>query len=319
MKKKLFLFFLFSLIVFNIYCDYGGEPLAYLKLKAGARSTAMGGAFTSISDNLSGVLFNPAGIIKIDGFELFAETYLLSFGRSVNFVSIGKPLSIGNNYYSLALSWFNYSAGPIEMRLTNSPDPLKLIYDISHVFYFTLAMKLTKNVDFGGNLKFIYQSIDERTAKGFGFDIGFLIEIIDNLNLGLSIYNISTYLNWEKDPYTETAPAIINEGLSYNFKSVMDIKNFDILIALDAIYNTYGYFFFKPGMEIKINEFFYLRAGFDRTITIGTGFRFKPSEIFIIKFDYALLADTILQDNLNNRVSLAVDYIFPHWKSPEVK
>ena len=64
MKKKLFLFFLFSLIVFNIYCDYGGEPLAYLKLKAGARSTAMGGAFTSISDNLSGYYLTRQALLK---------------------------------------------------------------------------------------------------------------------------------------------------------------------------------------------------------------------------------------------------------------
>lgn len=307
------------MIFFNIYCDYGGEPLAYLKLKAGARATAMGGAWTSISDNLSGILYNPAGIINLDGFELFAETYLLSFGRSINFISTGKPVSIGRNHYSLALSWFNYSAGPVEMRLTNSPEPLKLISDISHVFYFTVAMKLAKNTDFGVNFKFIYQSIDERTAKGFGFDAGFLIEIIDNLNLGLSVMNISTYLNWENNPYTETAPVIINEGISYAFKSVMDIKNFDILVALDTIYNTYGYFLIKPGMEIKLNEFFYLRTGFDKTITVGTGFKFKPSEIFIIKFDYALSGDTILQDNLNNRISLVVDYIFPHWKNAELE
>ncbi len=317
--KKFILTVFFIIFTSRIFCDYGGEPLAYLKLKTGARATAMGCAFTSLSDNLSGILYNPAGIINLEGFELYAETYLLSFGRSVNFISTGKPVSIGNNYYSLALSWFNYSSGPVEMRLTNSPEPLKLIYDISHVFYFTLAMKLAKNIDFGGNFKFIYQVIEERTAKGFGFDTGFMIEIIDNLKSGLSIYNISTYLNWEKDPYTETVPVIINEGISYNFKSVMGIKDFDILVSLDAIYNTYGYFLLKPGMEIKVNEFFYLRSGFDKTITVGSGFRFKPSEIFIIKFDYALLADTILQDNLNNRISLAIDYIFPHWKNPEVK
>lgn len=318
MKKPFFLIFL-SILMSNIYCDYGGEPLAYLKLKAGARATAMGGAWTSLSYNLSGILYNPAGIINLEGFELFAETYLLSFGRSVNFVSTGKPVSIGNNYYSLALSWFNYSAGPVEKRLTNSPEPQQLISDISQVFYFTIAMKLSKNIDFGGNFKFIYQSIDERTAKGLGFDIGFIIEIIDNLNLGLSVINLSTYLNWERNPYTETAPVIINQGISYNFKSIMDIKDFDILLALDAIYNTYGYFLFKPGMEINVNKFFYTRAGFDKTITIGTGLKFKPSEVFIINFDYALSADTILQDSINNRISLIIDYIFPHWKNFELQ
>lgn len=318
MNKKIFLFFLFNMIVFTIYCDYGGESLAYLKLKAGARATAMGGAWTSLSDNLSGILYNPAGIIKLEGLELFAETYLLSFERSINFISTGKPVSIGYNYYSLALSWFNYSAGPVEMRLMNSPEPLKLMSDISHVLYFTLAVKLAKNIDFGVNFKFIYQSTGDKKALGFGFDSGFLIEVIDNLNFGLSIMNISTYLNWKNDNYTETAPVIINEGISYVFKSVMNIKNFDILVACDTIYDIYGYFLIKPGMEMKLNEFFYIRTGFDKTITVGTGFKFKPSEIFIIKFDYALSVDTILQDNLNNRISMVVDYIFPHWENAEL-
>ncbi len=317
--KKLFVFFFITLIVVKVYCDYGGEPLAYMKLKAGARATAMGGAFTSISDNLSGVLYNPAGIINLDGFELFAETYILSFGRNVNFIATGKPVSIGHNHYSLALSWFNYSAGPVEMRLTNSPQPQKLISDISHIFYFTIAMKLLKNLDFGGNFKFIYQAVEERTAKGFGFDIGFLMEPLDNLYFGLSIMNISTYLQWERNPYTETAPVYINLGVSYGFKSIMNIKDFDILIAMDGIYNNFGYFLVKSGMEIKVNEFFYTRAGYDRTVNIGAGFKFIPSAIFIVKFDYCLSGDPILQDNINNRIGLAVDYIFPHWKNAEMQ
>jgi hypothetical protein len=317
--KKIFFIFLINLIIINCYCDYGGEPVAFLKLKAGARATAMGGAFTSISDNLSGVLYNPAGIINLNGFELFAETYLLSFGRSVNFVATGKPVSIGNNYYSLAFSWLNYSAGPVEMRLTNSPEPQKLISDISNIFYFTVSMKLLKNLDFGGNFKFIHQAIDEKTAKGFGFDMGFLLNPIDNLYLGMSIINISTYLQWEKNPYIETASASINLGISYNFKSIMNIRNFDILVAIDGIYSTFDYFVVKSGVEIKVNNFFYTRAGYDKTINIGAGFKFSPSEIFIIKFDYCLSGDVILQDNINNRISLAIDYIFPHWKNAELQ
>jgi|DewCreStandDraft_4_1066084.scaffolds.fasta_scaffold07595_9 hypothetical protein len=317
--KKIIFIILLSLIVAGVYGDYGGEPLAFLKLKAGARATAMGGAWTSISDNLSGVLYNPAGIINLDGFELYAETYLLSFGRSVNYISTGKPVSIGDNHYSLALSWFNYSSGAIEKRLTNSPDPMELISDVAHTFYFTIAMKLSKNLDFGGNFKFIYQSIYQNTAKGFGFDAGFLLKIIDNLYFGLSAINISTYLNWDKNAYTEDIPLSINTGVSYNLKSVFDVKNFDILFALDGVYNTFGYFLIKPGLEIKVNEFFYLRTGFDKTIAIGTGFRFKPSEIFIVKFDYAISTDAILQDNINNRISICVDYIFPHWKNTELQ
>ncbi|MCX7698045.1 MAG: hypothetical protein N2114_01070 [Candidatus Goldbacteria bacterium] len=315
--KKIFLILLINLIFIKSYCNYGGEPMAFLKLKAGARATAMAGAFTSISDNLSGILYNPAGIINLDGFELIAETYLLSFDRNVNFIAVGKPVTIGQNYYSLALSWFNYSAGSIEMRLTNSPEPQKLISDISHVVYFTIAMKLLENFDFGSNLKFIYQAIEERIAKGFGFDIGFLLKPINNLSLGLSIINISTYLQWERDPYTETIPVSVNLGVSYNFKSIMDIKNFDIIVAIDGIYSSFEYFVFKSGFEIKINEIFYTRAGYDKTINIGVGFRFIPSKIFIVKFDYCFLLDTILQDNINNRIGLIVDYIFPHWKMQE--
>jgi hypothetical protein len=99
----------------------------------------------------------------------------------------------------------------------------------------------------------------------------------------------------------------------------MNVKNFDILIALDSLYDTYGYFLLKPGMEIKVNDFFYLRTGFDKTFTFGAGFKFKPSEIFIVKMDYALSCDAILQDSLNNRIGLSVDYIFPHWKSEETQ
>ena len=110
-KKTVVTLLLLLLLPVGLFADTGGEAFAFLKAGAGSRATGMGGAFTSVSDDCSGSFYNPAGLVRVNGLQLIAETYFLSFGRSLNFVSTCKPFTIGNNVYSVGFSWINYSGG----------------------------------------------------------------------------------------------------------------------------------------------------------------------------------------------------------------
>ena len=73
----------------------------------------------------------------------------------------------------------------------------------------------------------------------------------------------------------------------------------------------------KAGFEAEANKFFFVRAGYNGSLTLGTGIKLEPSEIFSVKIDYAFVSDNILPDSFNQRIGVVVENIFPNWGSVE--
>src|ERR1035437_6997831 len=100
MKKTIFTAFIALMIPAAVLIAAGGDSFAFLKLGVGTRATGMGCAFTSIADDASAAYYNPAGTGKLQGLELMAETYILSFGRSVNYIATAKPFVLNGATYA---------------------------------------------------------------------------------------------------------------------------------------------------------------------------------------------------------------------------
>jgi len=290
--------------------DNGGEPMAFLKLGAGARATGMGGAYTAVADDAAGILYNPAGFIKVRGLQFIAETYILSFGRSINYISTCKPFPVGNSLFAAGISWLNYSAGQdIEARSTNSTDPESTISDSTHIFIFSGAARISRKFSFGGNVRVYLETLDGTKGLGAGFDLGAMLNIMEGLNAGFSVLNMSTTLDWDNTVYKESLPQTYNLGVSYFVPSVFSINKLDVLASADGVYNSFGFFKFRPGVEITANDLFFFRAGYNGAISLGMGFRFSPSPVFSAKFDYAFSNDQILDGSFNHRIGLTVEYM----------
>lgn len=288
-----------------------GEPMAFLKLGVGARAAGLGGAYTAISDDAAGVFYNPAGITGIDSLQLSAETYLLTFGRMVNFISACKPFNLAGHSYSAGLSWLNYSAGAdIEARSTNSPLPERRISDNSHLAVLTLATGISDRVFFGINAKLDLRVIDDVKGTGFGFDAGIMVKIIEGLNAGFSAVNLSANTWWDNRDFNEPAPQSYNFGLSYGGEDIFGILKLDALVSLDLVLNTFGFMKLKAGAEIRANDFFFLRAGYNgNAFAAGCGAGFSPSDKITLRVDYALVFDTVADASINHRIGLVSDFM----------
>lgn len=291
----------------------GGEPLAFMKSGVGVRATGMGTAFTALADDTSACIYNPAGLLDLTDLQLMAETYVMSFGRSVNFIALGKPFKIGSNTYSAGIAWLNYSGGSdIEARATNSDQPDSLIAQYTNLLLFSTATRFTQSFGLGGTFKVVFDGMDEETGAGVGFDIGAKANLFDGVYLGVNIANISTNITWNKSSYLEEVPVAISAGLAYSSESVFGMKNIGLAAAVDATYNSYRAFYPRLGLEVKGNDFFFMRIGYNNGLIWGMGIKLKPSEVFAVRADYAFCNDQILPDVFNHRVGVTLDYIFPH-------
>ena len=290
----------------------GGESFAFLKLGMGTRATGMGCAFTSIADDASAPYFNPAGTVNLKGFELMGETYFLSFGRSLNYVATAKPFMLNGNIYAAGFSWINNSSGSdIEARLTNSPEPDARISDSSHIFLFNVAARMSDMVSIGGNFRFVFENLGTYRGTGVGFDLGAMVNLTDTLNAGLSFTGLSTNVTWNSSTYTEEIPQVVVLGVSNRFGKLFGSPGMEILPSVDFVYNTFSGFKVRGGAEFSLDNFLFIRAGYNNGLTFGAGIRPRPSQIFTVKIDYAMTIDNIEPGAVNHRAGATIVYVFP--------
>src|SRR5262245_41323537 len=97
----------------------GTSGAAFLKIAAGARAAALGGAYTALADDASSILWNPAGMAKLEKAEVTATRSQWLQSADHDFLAGALPTEYGA--FGLAITAF--SVGDIEKRITDTSDP----------------------------------------------------------------------------------------------------------------------------------------------------------------------------------------------------
>ncbi len=168
----------------------GGTGMQFLKIATDARSTAMGGAFVAIANDVSSLYWNPAGITGIDtGKVNFQLSYAKYFGDiSGNFagavIKSGKYSFVGFNVFAM-----NYG----KMDETTENDPKGTGRTFSPVQYsvgITYAKILTNSFSFGITGKFAQEGYAGVTVNNAMFDLGLKYDVgIKHTRFGVSFSN----------------------------------------------------------------------------------------------------------------------------------
>lgn len=288
----------------KIHTAAGTTSATFLKIGVGARAASMAGAFTAVSDDPYAIYWNPAGIISLKGTKNLAFSHN-SYFQGIEHVFMAYTLDAEKMFYlkNTALKkgvlgfGFNYLHIPsdIERRSgLNESDPLNPLslpegsfgaYDAA--FSLTYAFSYEKSWDFGTSLKFIKQSIDNKSAIGTALDLGAMRDFNfagKKLKAGFSILNIGRGMRFVSKRYD--LPLTFRSGLSYKISKESGIS-FDIEKPVD------NYLFFKGAIEQKISDRLILRAGYKYRMHgnelgaisgLGSGFGIVLKNL---NFDYA--------------------------------
>jgi len=90
-----------------------GGTLSPFAFGAGNRALGMGGAFTGIADDASGLVWNPAGLGAIGRGELQFSRTSLDFGAQETFAALALP---SWRWGTLGVSFWHFGVGGIEER-----------------------------------------------------------------------------------------------------------------------------------------------------------------------------------------------------------
>jgi len=286
----------------------GGYAGAFFQVPAGARPTAMGGAYLAVSNDGAAPLFNPAGLARLTR-PLFGSSYrAMAQDRSLGYVTVVFPV---RGESSLGAHWLFAGSGAVETR---DADGYPLGRDFSqnnHQFTILFAKRFEKFVSFGANLSYLYSTMSELDANSVGFDFGLMFYMdhffsrenrdqmaIRDIQVGLTVKHISKTYKWNSEKYnlmytsddlgseqTDEVPIEFGLGTSARFLQRR------LLVAADLLKSAHQGAAFHAGAEYYVSQEFALRGGFsDGRLTAGTGYLFKVSGNQLA-IDYAFSTD----------------------------
>jgi hypothetical protein len=288
----LLLILIFGLFLLNnstMAASSGTAGFEFLRTYIGARPSAMAGAFVSIPGDIYAIYFNPAGLASIPN-RLASATYLnhvLDFNSG--FIAYTQPIRrLGQ--LGIGINYMNY--GDFE-QTDERGNRLGNFGAGSFAIQSALGRSINENLMAGISAKFVYSSIDKYTATAIAFDLGMIYKLpfIEDMNVGIGIFNAGTTINAFMDhkdqlplnvvvgfskklahlplEYCITANKYIDDDIQFNFGGEFTLA--------EGVFLRLGYN--SLGREMKIGADEDKFAG----ISFGLGFQWKQ-----ILFDYGL-------------------------------
>lgn len=315
----------------------GTTAAPFLKIGVGARALAMGEAYTTLSEDATGLFWNPAGLAKLDKMEVVISHYDYLADLYYNFGGIVIPID-GVGTFGLFMA--SLGMPDIERTTIQSPNGTgEKVSAGSTVFGTSYARALTDRFSVGGNIKYIRETIWHSSASSFAFDVGVLYKtLFRNVKLGMSISNfgpemqmngrdmltqhdisatvegnnpkINAHLDTEQFPL----PIIFRVGISANItKDFLNMSKHDWIITADAVHPNDNKEYMNLGTEVKLFNLIAFRAGFrqvmleDREGGLSLGFGIQNTiQDFDFKLDYANVDYGKLEHH--NKFSLIISF-----------
>ena len=260
----------------------GTTAAQFLKISAGARGSAMGGANVAVVNDLSSGFWNPAGLANLKGIQAYFENNGWLAGTDYNFGSFG-------------FEWPRVGVFSLSLAILKSPDDLVRTVENPNgtgekfnsqdmSIGLSVGKKLTDELSLGATIKNIRQRIWHSSGQTVGVDIGVQYKTpIKNLILGASIANFGNdislagrdmnisvdpdpnnqgnieFVNAQYETDAFPLPLLFRVGLG---GFIIDQEKLDVLFAFDAVHPNDNYEYINIGIETNVNNMFSLRAGY---------------------------------------------------------
>jgi hypothetical protein len=173
------------------FTKVGADGAQFLKIGIGARGTGMAGAFSALTNDLTALFYNPAGINDQEGVTTnFSYTQWFG-GFSHNFAAVAFPIS---SEYRVAVSFVNFTTGDIEETTLLQDKGTGRNYSVNDMsMQLTFAGKLTDQFSFGVTAKYVQLGFADVSSGGIALDVGTHYDTgIEGIKFGFSVHNLGT-------------------------------------------------------------------------------------------------------------------------------
>lgn len=269
------------------HASAGEEPFAFLSLDAGARAAALGGAYTALAQDSNALLYNPAGLSRVEKGEATFMHNEHFAGVAQEYAAFALTNGIGGN-----LNYVNLGSMP---RTTVS-DPGGAgdfsAWDLALAGGY--GRRLSEALGAGAGLKLVREAIDDESATGFALDLGALYSVRDypGLDLGLAVQNLGPSVRFQNG--SENLPVNFRGGAAYSFTAYGQAS----ALALDFSKELSEEAVVAMGAETVAAKALALRLGFNTRnaagygVSVGLGWLLRDFSVDYVFIPYGELGDS---------------------------
>ena len=253
---------LFSQVAMAASSATGGtEAFNFLLLNGGARATAMGGAYTALSNDPYALIYNPAGLGQVESHQASFMQNSYFQGVSQEYAGYAGPSGIG-----ASLNYLNY--GAVSQTSISQPSgtgsqitPYDMAGEVGYGHFFFDHLSL------GGGIKYVKEDLGDSAAHAWGADLGALYVPdgeLKGLTLGAAVQNLGAgaKFNYAVEPL----PLNMRTGIAYAFSWLKT----DDTASLDLTKSLGDYLRLHVGLETVLLKTLALRLGYESS-QIGGG------------------------------------------------
>jgi hypothetical protein len=229
----------------------GVGAFSAFKSGIGARALAMGGAFVAVADDATAMVWNPAGLAKLNDTRLGGMSTDL-FGLGITHQYVGAVTTFAN--FGIGLGWERASVPGQQVDAGGEPgDPFTWT---EQAILGTLATNIMDIGLAGANVK--YYMADSGlgdTANGIGFDLGLLVNLGDIFAVGVAATDLAgTTISWDGGT-TDVVSGLYKAGMAMTLVDGM------LVLAADMDFDGTALGDAHVGMEFNLIEELALRGG----------------------------------------------------------
>ncbi len=313
----------------------GTTACPFLTIGVGARANAMGGAFTSVSSDVTAMYWNAAGLagLRSNQIALIHSKWIADLSH--DYIAAAFPLGylgvIGVSLNALTMD-------DLIVRTPELPDGTGEragSYDLALGLSFARA--LTDRLSLGGTFKYVTSRLWHMSSSTIAFDCGVLFsQIFDLFQLGASVSNVGGKMHYQGRDTFVYHDMLVNE-YGNNEKIDADLKtgSFNLPVyfraGLSTVIHPNGALplllaveFCEPsdnvrsinvGGEWSLQDRFFLRAGYsslleddtERGLTLGGGLKVRvPKSPMQLALDYSYEDFGIFQNT--QKIALAISF-----------
>ncbi|MEN8191204.1 MAG: PorV/PorQ family protein [Bacteroidota bacterium] len=325
MKKNIFiiiLIFVFSSFMqiqaqlFSGTTKVGTTSAQFLKIGAGARAIAMGGAYSAMGTDVYSIYWNPAGIAQSSN-NAEAVFNHANWLADISYDFAAASLNLGDMGF-FAASFTSLAVPEDKVRTESHQDGDGRMWDASSIAAtLSYSKELTDRFSVGMNLKYIRESIWNSSASSFAVDVGTLYRTpFNDLMISAAIFNFGSAMEldgsdikFNYDPNNDFTSGPGNIPASYDTDAfalplmfrfglamdVIDTRFIRLSAAVDAIHPNDNSEYLNLGTEFAFDELLFLRAGYKQLLmnneegglTFGAGLKYYFNDNFGIYINYA--------------------------------
>lgn len=204
----------------------GTATANFLEIGMGSAGSAMGDAYVSLSDDLSSMYWNPAGLGYMDKSEAQFTIQPWVADISTSFVGVGLALPrIGT--LALGITQVGYGEIPVtNLDFQEGTGEMFTANDIAASLSY--SRRLAQWFSFGASFKYVNSKIWHTSASAMAIDLGVKLnthffsptgEKADGMNIGMSISNYGTRMKYDGLDLLQPIDILPNEQGNYQFAS----------------------------------------------------------------------------------------------------